>query len=86
MVLSAILSYRSVKSWLRVEGRHPVSNLLGYRYEANGPVWGFLPAGLKEVLKGVGDFQALVVEQADRERKKKQEKAVALRRARLLTI
>jgi hypothetical protein len=33
-------------------------------------VWGFLPAGLKEVLKGVGDFQALVVEQVDRERKK----------------
>jgi hypothetical protein len=37
-------------------------------------VWGFLPAGLKEVLKGVGDFQALVVEQADRERKKSRKK------------
>ena len=33
-------------------------------------MWGFLPAGLKEVLEEVGDFQALVVEQADRERKK----------------
>jgi hypothetical protein len=70
MVLSAILSYRSVKSWLRVEGRRPVSNLL----RLTGPVWGFLPAGLKEVLKGVGDFQALVVEQADRERKKSRKK------------
>ena len=24
------------------------------------PVWGLLPTGLKEVLKGVGDFQTLV--------------------------
>jgi len=94
MVLSAILSYRSVKSWLRVEGRRPVSNLLGYRYEANGPVWGFLPAGLKEVAqRGVG-FQArwwssfvevsvigALTPGGSRTEKNQREKAVALRRA-----
>ena len=40
---------------------HPIRDLLGFRFELEGEtVWGFTTAGLKEVLRGVGDFQTLV--------------------------
>jgi putative DNA primase/helicase len=45
---------------------HPIRDLLGYRFDLQGEAaWGFTPAGLKEVLRGVGDFQTLVVRLVD---------------------
>jgi putative DNA primase/helicase len=42
-------------------GPYPIRDLLGYRFDLQGEaVWGFTPAGLKELLRGIGDFQTLV--------------------------
>lgn len=45
---------------------HPIRDLLGYRFEQQGEaVWGFTSAGLKEVLRGCGDFNSLVARLVD---------------------
>jgi putative DNA primase/helicase len=41
--------------------RLPIRDLLGFHFDLEDEaVWGFTPAGLKEVLRGVGDFQTLL--------------------------
>ena len=46
---------------VEIGGNYPIRNLLGYRFDLQGEtVWGFTPAGLKEMLRGAGDFQTLV--------------------------
>ena len=46
---------------VEIGGNYPIRDLLGYRFDLQGEaVWAFTPAGLKEVLQGIGDLQTLV--------------------------
>jgi putative DNA primase/helicase len=46
---------------------HGVRDLLGYRFKwRDETVWGFTTAGIKEVVRGIGDSTALIAELTER--------------------